>query len=62
MRKFEYKAFNNRLDEEDLNKLGDDGWELIIHTVAIGATYATQYYVFKREVKILDHHNSSTAE
>ena len=49
MRKFEYKTFNNRLDEEDLNKLGDNGWELIIHTVAICATYATQYYVFKRE-------------
>ena len=49
MRKFEYKTFNNRLDEEDLNKLGDDGWELIIHTVAIGAYSAAQYYVFKRE-------------
>ena len=49
MRKFEYKTFNNRLDEEDLNKLGDNGWELIIHTVAIGAYSAAQYYVFKRE-------------
>jgi len=46
MKKWEYKHYNCRLIEEELNDLGDDGWELVSHT-AVAAM--GQYYVFKRE-------------
>ena len=49
--KFEYKAFNEKLSEEQLNTMGEEGWELIVHratAVAIRNELA-QYYVFKRE-------------
>ena len=45
MKKWEYKHYNCRLIEEELNDLGDDGWELVSHTAAAMG----QYYVFKRE-------------
>ena len=54
MKKFEYKTTQTKLTDAELNKLGDEGWELITHTaVAVnqflsGAAFG-QYYVFKRE-------------
>lgn len=53
MKRFEYKAFNEQLHERELCSLGDEGWELVIHTFAVtGSVFGTsqgQYYVFKRE-------------
>ncbi len=53
MKKFEYKTFQKKLSVNELNDLGEHGWELVTHSVAhssslIGSTFA-QYYVFKRE-------------
>lgn len=53
--KFEYKTFQVKLDDSDLNKLGDQGWELVSHTaVAVSNLMSSgfgQYYVFKRVKK-----------
>ena len=51
MRKFEYITFQNKLTEQKLNELGNDGWELVTHSVVIGNGFGTQYYIFKREKK-----------
>ena len=42
MQKWEYKVVYGEMDEQLLNKLGTDGWELIVMTVT---DYA---YIFKR--------------
>ena len=47
MKKFEYITFQKSLSDKKLNELGEEGWELVTHTVAIGS-YGNQYYVFKR--------------
>jgi len=47
--KFEYKAFNEKLSEEQLNTMGEEGWELIVHTAVAIRNELAQYYVFKRE-------------
>ena len=51
--KFQYKTFIDQLSEKSLNTLGDDGWELVTHTVAVieyklGPNDMNHYYVFKR--------------
>ena len=51
MKKFEYNLFfDRRLELEQFNKLGEEGWELVTHTIAVstgGGFY--HYYTFKRE-------------
>lgn len=43
---WEYKRFsqNSELYESDLNRLGNEGWELVSHSTP--GTY--HYYIFKR--------------
>ena len=50
MKKFEYKSFMNALTDKDLNKQGQEGWELVSHTAVSGGGHAVQYYIFKREI------------
>jgi hypothetical protein len=50
MRKFEYKLFNGQVDNDELNELGSNGWQLISHSVAIADNICRQYYVFMREI------------
>lgn len=50
MKKFEYKTFQTRLTDEDLNDLGSSGWELVAHTALTTGDKFGQYYVFKREL------------
>lgn len=47
MNKYEYKSFNCRLTNDQLNELGAEGWELISHTAVVANSFG-QYYVFKR--------------
>ena len=53
MKKWEYRHFNEKLEERDLNRLGEDGWELVSHTAVAVAGLTSrgfgQYYIFKRE-------------
>ncbi|MEK6829005.1 MAG: DUF4177 domain-containing protein [Nanoarchaeota archaeon] len=55
MKKWEYKAVNEKLSESQLNNFGEQGWELVSHTaVAVANILGSamgQYYVFKREKK-----------
>jgi hypothetical protein len=54
---YEYKHFNKRLDERELNRLGAKGWKLISHTaVAVSGGVMSsgdfgQYYIFMREIQ-----------
>ena len=52
MKKWEYKRVIHRLYEADLDRLGEEGWELISHTVIKYENFWTsdnsEYYVFKR--------------
>jgi aspartate-semialdehyde dehydrogenase len=52
--KWEYKTFNERLTDEELNKLGQDNWELVSHScVSVPSLFGhdiVQYYVFKRKI------------
>lgn len=50
MKKFQYKTFNDQLSEDELNKLGNEGWELVTHSV-VNFIITIQYYVFKKEIK-----------
>jgi len=50
MRKFEYKSFNGQVDNDELNELGSNGWQLISHSVAVAYNSHMQYYVFMREI------------
>lgn len=50
MKRFEYKSFNRRIEEDELNELGIQGWELVSHTAAANLTQFGQYYVFKRQL------------
>lgn len=47
---WEYKAFNRRVSEAELNDLGFEGWNLVNHTAVVGPGGSAQYYVFKRKV------------
>jgi len=46
MQKWEYKVLNGGLSEDELNKLGAEGWELI----AVTGT-GTQYYEIRTYLK-----------
>lgn len=51
MRRFEYKSFNYKLSEFELNRFGNEGWELVSHTAVINKDdELIQYYVFKRQL------------
>lgn len=52
MKKFEYKTRKEYLKEHELNKLGDEGWELISHeAIYVSRTHdIKQHYIFKREI------------
>ena len=49
MKQYEYNAINNPtfLGDRLLNKLGDEGWELVSH--ACDSTTLNHFYTFKRE-------------
>ncbi len=51
MKKFEYKIINdgegNLTEEKNLNKLGQEGWELCAINERIGLSAE---YIFKREI------------
>lgn len=53
MKKWEYKRFSRRLRDSELYSLGEEGWELVSHTVIKYENFWTsdnsEYYVFKRE-------------
>ena len=51
--KYEYNAINNSifLGDRLLNKLGENGWELVSH--ACDSTTLNHYYTFKREKSAL---------
>ena len=49
MKKYEYKTFQRELYDSELNKLGDEGWQLISHTAVVNESSFGQYYVFMRE-------------
>ena len=53
MIKYEYNAISNStfLGDRLLNKLGEDGWELVSH--ACDSTTLNHYYTFKREKSAL---------
>lgn len=55
MKKFEYKTLDlipgNQYTEENLNKLGSDGWELVTVTTSKIGYDMKNRYIFKREVK-----------
>lgn len=47
MQKWEYKIVNDKWQgEDDLNKLGDDGWELVAIIYSVG--WPSAMYYFKR--------------
>jgi len=56
MKKFEYKVVtadfplqNDDLKKENLDKFGEDGWELVIERVTV--IFPSQsYWIFKREI------------
>jgi hypothetical protein len=50
MKKFEYKSYNTTLYDNELNKLGAKGWELVSHTAIADRGKMAQYYVFKKEI------------
>jgi hypothetical protein len=50
MKKIEYKSFNTKLTDNNLNELGSKGWDLVSHSVLYYRAELTQYYVFKREL------------
>ena len=58
MKKFEYKKITGNLEEEDLNELGLEGWELVSHTTTQYTKYGEKIkdcnyghiYFFKREI------------
>lgn len=52
-KKFEYRHFDCKLSEKDLNKLGNNGWEMVSHTALANYNAFSQYYVFKREINKL---------
>ncbi len=46
MKKFEYKIVKSSLSEDELNILGDEGWELICHNIVV----SNQMFIFKKEI------------
>jgi hypothetical protein len=51
MKKYEYKHFNCRLGQSELNALGNQGWKLVSHTALVAGGSGVQYYVFIREIE-----------
>lgn len=52
MKKYKYKTFKDVLSDQQLNELGERGWELVFHTalyVPNNRRNPVQYYVFKKE-------------
>jgi hypothetical protein len=47
MQKWEYKILKEAPSEAELNKLGAEGWELIVIAGAVSEYYDIRYY-FKR--------------
>jgi hypothetical protein len=48
---YEYKHFNEKLEERDLNKLGAQGWKLVNHSAVTDGYRVQQYYIFMREIE-----------
>lgn len=48
MKKFEYKTFDKKVSDTELNKLGEEGWELVSHSAVCSYNIIIQYYIFKR--------------
>jgi len=52
MKKFEYLEIERAIKPKELNKLGAEGWELVVHTaVMYFFFFGGQFYIFKRELK-----------
>lgn len=49
MKKFEYKTCECILTDATLNSFGDEGWELVTHSISVIADSTAPYYIFKRE-------------
>lgn len=47
---YEYKSFNDKLEDKELNELGADGWKLVSHTAIVYSGSLEQYYVFMRQI------------
>ena len=51
---WEYKSVQDKLTDKQLNKLGQDGWELVAHSAVVvngmlgSSNELRQYYIFKR--------------
>ena len=41
MYRFEYLSVHKNLTEKELNRIGENGWELVV--------YENSYYIFKRK-------------
>lgn len=53
MKQFEYFSIDNPtfMQNNALNAIGKDGWELISHCIAVLPDgYRSHYYTFKREI------------
>ena len=48
--KWEYKVIQGLylLTENQLNTLGEEGWDLVSHTIEKEEFYGRHYYIFKR--------------
>lgn len=47
--KWEYTTIEHKLELADLNKLGEEGWELVI---VVSPAHFVFHYFFKREVSL----------
>jgi hypothetical protein len=58
MKKYQYKHFNESLTSEQLNELGQEGYQLVSHSAVVLkeenyiGTFTTikQYYIFMKEI------------
>jgi hypothetical protein len=55
MKKFEYKTIIMKVKktkDEELNKLGQEGWECVnVYTPNLAGSSIDAYYLFKREIE-----------